>query len=219
MKRNHITFPSFSLCFRLLLIVLPPLFFLGGISGKGTQQKPEGKNYVVVAIQGDVDSFNPLFAGDVVAGEINDLLFPGLMDSKFDTARGVLEYHPLLAKSWKFQNKNRDIVFYLRTDAKWSDGFPVTARDVQLSYELYGDTAVASVRQSSVEGLRKTKSGALDIRKAVEVLNDSTVVFHFERSYPGQLFDAGLPILPAHVFEKLPRKGLRENPVNRNPIS
>jgi len=52
----------------------------------------------------------------------------------------------------------------------------------------------------------------------VEVVNDSTVAFHFERPYPGQLFDAGLPILPVHVFGKLPRQGLRENAVNQNPI-
>ncbi|MGA9365620.1 MAG: ABC transporter substrate-binding protein [Bacteroidota bacterium] len=165
-----------------------------------------------------MDSFNPLFAEDVTAGEINDLIFPGLLDSRFDTTRGVLEYQPLLAKSWEFQNNNRDIVFHLQTDARWSDGVRVTARDVQLSFELYGDTAVASVRQSSVEGLRRARSGGPDIHEAVEIVNDSTVAFHFERPYPGQLFDAGLPILPAHVFEKLPRQGLRENGVNQNPI-
>jgi len=189
-----------------------------GCSKRGNEQSSEGKNYVVIAIQGDVDSFNPLFAENVTAGEINDLIFPGLLDSKFDTAQGVLEYQPLLAKSWEFQNGNRDLLFHLRTDAKWSDGVSVTARDVQLSYELYGDTAVASVRQSSVEGLRRTKNGGLDIHDAVEVVNDSTVVFHFERPYPGQLFDAGLPILPSHVFANLPRQGLRENAVNQNPV-
>jgi len=76
---------------------------------------------------------------------------------------------------------------------------------------------VASVRQASVENLMRT-GGKLDIKKSVEVRDDSTVVFHFARAYPGQLFDAGLPILPAHIFEKLSRKDLRTDPVNRSPV-
>ena len=208
---------SFSDSRQLVIVILSLLCCLGCSKG-GKEQTGEGKDYVVIAIQGDVDSFNPLFAEDVTAGEINDLIFPGLLDSRFDTTRGVLEYQPLLAKSWEYQNDNRDIVFHLRTDAKWSDGVSVTARDVQLSFELYGDTVVASVRQSSVEGLRRVRGGRPDVHQAVEIVNDSTVAFHFERPYPGQLFDAGLPVLPAHVYSKLPRQGLREDAANQTPI-
>src|SRR5712692_1217338 len=99
---------------------------------------------VVVAIEGDVDSFNPLFAEDVTSGEINDLLFPGLVSSRFNSADGAKEYGPLLASSWEYENGNKDIRFHLRTDASWSDGARITSRDVRLSYSLYGDTAVAS---------------------------------------------------------------------------
>jgi peptide/nickel transport system substrate-binding protein len=94
----------------------------------------------------------------------------------------------------------------------------VTARDVQFSYELYGDPDVASVRQASVENLRRT-GGNLDIRRSVEVRDDSTVVFHFARAYPGELFDAGLPVLPAHALEKISRKSLRTDAFNRSPVT
>jgi peptide/nickel transport system substrate-binding protein len=203
---------------RFLIIFLLLLFSFCGCSKNRDEHTGSSGSYVVIAIPGDVDSFNPLFAEEVTAGEINDLIFPGLVDSRFDTVRGLLEYSPLLAKAWEHRDDNRDIVFHLRTDAKWSDGVPIEARDVQFSYELYGDTSVASVRQSSVEGLRKSGGGVLDIRQAVEVLDDSTVVFHFERPYPGQLFDAGLPIVPAHVLEQIPRQALRESAVNQKPI-
>jgi peptide/nickel transport system substrate-binding protein len=218
MTRPRLPFFVLPSGLRFLIIFLLLLFSFGSCSKKGEEHAGGARNYVVIAIPGDIDSFNPLFAEDVTAGEINDLIFPGLLDSRFDTARGLLEYSPLLAKAWEYRDGDRDIVFHLRTDARWSDGAPVAARDVQFSYELYGDTAVASVRQSSVEGLRRSKNGVLDIRQAVEVLDDSTVVFHFERPYPGQLFDAGLPILPAHVLEQIPREALRENPYNQKPI-
>ena len=175
------------------------------------------RSAVVIAIAGDIDSFNPLFAEDITSGEINDLLFPALVGSGFDVDSGTLTYAPLLARSWESTDGDRDIVFHLRPGVRWTDGVPVTARDVQLTYELYGDPDVASVRQAAVENLRRT-GGKLVIRESVEARNDSTVLFHFARAYPGQLFDAGLPILPAHILEKLPRKDIRTDPVNRSPV-
>ena len=181
-------------------------------------EKASSRPTVVVAVEGDVDTFNPLFAEEITAGEINDLLFPGLVGSEFDRETGVLTYTPLLAKSWEEGNKGKDITFHLVTGARWSDGQPVTARDVQFSYELYGDPEVASVRQSAVAELRRT-NGKLDISKSVVAVNDSTVVFYFERVYPGRLFDAGLPIIPAHVFEKIPRKDIRTHPASQSPVA
>ncbi len=189
--------------------------------GCGTKREEKSGQHtsvgVVVGIEGDIDSFNPLFAEDITAGEINDLVFPALAGSDFDLKSGELRYSPLLARSWEFTNQGRDIVFHLLTGAVWSDGKPVTARDVQLTYELYGDPDVASVRQAAVEKLRLT-NGKLDVSKSVEVLNDSTVVFHFARAYPGQMFDVGLPIIPAHIFEGIPRKDLRTHAANKSPV-
>jgi peptide/nickel transport system substrate-binding protein len=171
---------------------------------------------VIIAIEGDVDSFNPLFAEDITAGEINDLIYPALVNSGFDHKSGELAYGPLLARSWEYANQGRDIIFHLLPDARWTDGTPVTARDIGVSFELYGDPDVASVRQSSVERLKRT-AGKLDIRKSVEVRDDSTVVFHFASASAGQLFDAGLPILPSHILERCARKDLRTDPVNKSP--
>ena len=192
----------------------------GILSGCGRRNETPSaqRQAVVVAIEGDIDSFNPLFAEDVTAGEINDLLFPALVGSEFDLPSGVLKYTPLLAHSWDHGDQNRDLTFHLQTNAHWSDSVLVTARDVQFSYELYGDPEVASVRQGAVDNLRLTH-GKLDVSKSVEVLDDSTVVFHFSRSYPGQLFDAGLPILPSHILEKLPRQNLRTATFNKAPVA
>ena len=198
-----------------------PIVLLLGFLGCGTKNeaRPDAslRSAVVVAIEGDVDSFNPLFAEDITAGEINDLLLPALVSSDFDAKSGQLNYAPLLARSWEYAHQHRDIIFHLVPGARWTDGQPVTARDVQLSFELYGDPEVASVRQASVDNLRPT-SGNQDIRRGIEVKDDSTVVFHFVKAYAGQLFDAGLPILPAHIFQERSRKTLRTDPVNKTPV-
>ncbi len=182
------------------------------------EERSQQQKAVVVAIEGDVDTFNPLFAEDVTAGEINDLLFPGLTGSEFDVATGTLHYLPLLARSWEWSVDRRDITFHLVSGARWSDGTPISSADVKTSYELYGDPEVASVRQSAVSVMRKSPGGK-GVPDAAEAINDSTVVFHFERSYAGQLFDTGLPILPAHIFGKISRKELRSFPGNNTPLS
>ena len=203
--------------FRPVLLLIVAI----ALSGCGTKKEAGASlahRPVVVAIDGDIDSFNPLFAEDMTAGEINDLLFPALVNSGFDLTEGKLTYSPLLARSWEFAGGGRDIVFHLVSGARWSDGVPVTARDVQFSYELYGDPDVGSVRQAAVDNLRRTR-GKLDVRKSVEVRDDSTVIFHFARAYPGELFDAGLPVLPDHVLEKIPRGAIRTDAFNRAPVT
>ena len=198
----------------LIILAAAFAFFAVGCNGKKSTAEPQA----TVAVEGDVDSFNPLFAEEVVSGEINDLIFPRLVNPEFDSEKGMLNYSPFLASSWEFSNDNRDITFHLRTDTRWSDNVPVTALDVQLSFILYGDAAVASVRQSVVQNFLLT-GGKPDIAKAVEPLNDSTVIIHFQKASPSQLFDIGVPLIPAHVFSTISRKELRTHPVNRAPIT
>ncbi|MBI1804107.1 MAG: hypothetical protein HYR77_06525 [Ignavibacteria bacterium] len=210
--------PNIVLSFLILTMLL-----VGCSRKKDAKSYPSGTSaggYVVVGVEGDIDSFCPLFAEDVTAGEINDLFYPALTSSNFNQTIGFLEYHPLVAQSWEFENGGKDIRFHIKQGLRWSDGVTLTARDVQISYELYADTNVASVRQTSVEGLRKSKDGTIRIAEAVEIINDSTVLFHFDHPYPGQLFDAGLPILPAHAFDStLHRESLKESPLNHWPLS
>ncbi len=188
------------------------------IAGCGKQSSPSLQRPIVVAVEGDIDSFNPLFAEEQISGEINDLLYPALVGSEFDRSRGALTYTPMLARSWEYADGGRSITFHLLSGALWSDGASVTAKDVKTSFVLYGNEEVASVRQSSVEAL-KTKDGRPDPDQSILIVDDTTIIFHFERAYAGQLFDAGLPILPSHVFGTVPLQELRTADVNQHPVS
>ena len=199
------------------ILILVLTIGVAGCAKKGRDGATRSTSPAVVAVEGDIDSFNPLFAEDITAGEINDLLFPGLVGSTFDTTKGMLQYTPLLARGWEFQNGHKDLIFHLKPGVQWSDGRPVTARDVQSSYRLYGDPAVGSVRQTAVQNLR-TWQGQPDIMRSVEVKDDTTVVFHFARPSPSQLFDAGLPILPSHILDTIPPDQLRSHQFNRAPV-
>jgi peptide/nickel transport system substrate-binding protein len=171
---------------------------------------------IVVDVEGDVDSFNPLFAEEETSGEINDLLYPSLVASEFDIRSGTLTYLPSFARSWEYSNQGKDITFHLKSNATWADGAALTAGDVKRSFMLYGSDQVGSVRQSSVSGLRK--EGA-DLSGSIDTPDDTTIVFHFERAYSGQLFDVGLPIIPEHVYGSIAPGDLRTAQANQHPVS
>jgi microcin C transport system substrate-binding protein len=78
------------------------------------------------------------------------------------------EYYGLLAERIEYDEGKNWVVFYMRPEARFSDGTPVTAHDIEFSHNLLLD-----------EGL---KSYADAVRKRipkVEVLDDHTIKFYF----------------------------------------
>lgn len=203
----------------LVVVALGILAVLSGCSrDKGRVQFTNPPHTAVIGISADVDNLSPLFANEVVAGEISELIFPMLVGADFDTTKGVLLYKPGLAKSWEFVDNHRSVVFHLRNDVKWADGVPVTGRDVQFTYRLYGDPELMSLRAAALEGLIKKSDGTPDIDNGIRAIDDTTIAFRFEKSYPGQLFDAGLPLVPAHVYGKIPKDSLMAYTATMLPV-
>lgn len=78
------------------------------------------------------------------------------------------EYYGLLAERLEYDEGKNWVIFYMRPEARFSDGSPVTAHDVAFSHNLLLD-----------EGL---KSYADAVRKRipkVEVIDDHTIKFYF----------------------------------------
>jgi peptide/nickel transport system substrate-binding protein len=148
------------------------------------------------------------------------MIYPKLMQETFDTTRGLLTYQPLFATRWEVRNNNREIVFTLRRDVKWTDGQPVTARDWLFSYELYADSVIASVRQNFIsENFLQEKDGTVNLKKAVEIPNDSTLIVRFRKPMPVDLMCkyTNLPFIAEHIWKDVKREEFRKSEFNRNP--
>ncbi|HEX9653417.1 MAG TPA: peptide-binding protein [bacterium] len=158
---------------------------------------------LIIGVNGDLDTFNPLFSESSLSQEINHLVLLGLadLDEKSD-------FTPELASSWERSNDNLQLTYHLRKDAVWSDGVPITAEDVKFTFELLMDTTVASPRQ-----------GVTEYIKRVVVSDPHTVTFEFTEAYPDQIFDTAWEILPKHVLANADRKTLRSHEFGRKPIS
>ena len=107
-------------------IVVGALISTRAYSAEGETVPDVGGAYVE-AITGQPKFLNPLLAAttDYAAQSIDALIFAGLV--KEDEAG---QPRPDLAESWIISPDGRQYTFYLRPNARWHDGQPVTAEDV-----------------------------------------------------------------------------------------
>src|SRR3989454_188158 len=93
--------------------------------------------------------------------------------------------------------------------ARWQDGQPVTAADVEFTFNAYNDSAVASPYRPKLHRIA-----------SVTQRDSLTAVFRFKERYPEMFYDAvyHMRILPAHLLRPVPRDQWRNAPFGRQPV-
>ena len=88
--------------------------------------QPAATRVLTVATNGSVDSLSPFLAQRVLPTEIHRLVYDFLTnyDAKDDHAV------PAMATSWSPSPDKLTWTYTIRSGMKWSDGVPVTARDI-----------------------------------------------------------------------------------------
>jgi len=145
----------------------------------------------VVALQADVDSWNPYTTHEATSAGVLDLLYPRLLVEKASGESSSFE--PWLARSWEFSPDRLRLTFHLREDAVWSNGAPVTCEDVRFTYGVQISDELAW-------------SGAFlkDRISEVECPDDATAIFVFTEAYAGQLLDANDDAIVPAVYGDVP---------------
>jgi peptide/nickel transport system substrate-binding protein len=138
---------------------------------------------VVIGGLGRLDTLNPLRAESQAARQLLPLLYDSLLHA--DPTSG--QPTPGLAAHWQAAPDSRVITFTLRSDARWSDGNPVTADDVRFSLLTALDPA-----QDSLYGAR------LRYVQDVSAPDASTVVVQLSApDCPALAYVGDIPIIPA----------------------
>lgn len=153
------------------------------------------------AVLGPVDTLNPIFARSSAEESAGELLFSRLL--KYDKT-GHLNYD--LASDMKMSDDQKTYTIKIRTDARWSDGTYVQARDVVFTVDLLKNPAT-----------RSTLTGWGDIKASV--VDEKTVAFELPAVYsafPHAL--RFLPILPEHVLRDIEPAQLRESSFSNHPV-
>ena len=79
---------------------------------------------------------------------------------------------PELAERWSWQDNYRNLVFFLRKDARWHDGQPVTSKDVKFTFDLVREAKDAPAKLR----LNPRKEWYANV-EAIEAPDPHTVVF------------------------------------------
>jgi len=106
--------------------------------------------------------------------------------------------------------------FTLPKNATWSDGTPLTAKDVVFTYKLALDPAIGSslwgINLASIKGAAEYQKGAAKDIEGIKSVNDQTVRFELKESNATFLFNTYLGILPAAVLSQGDPSEIEKNP-------
>jgi len=162
----------------LFLSLLAVLAAPGCGGGNGSPPERSAGGELRVGLRAEPDSLNPYLARTQEAFLVANRVLPSLVDEILPDEVHRAGYEPALASSWEFTDDGRSLVFHLRS-GRWSDGRPVTCRDVAWTM---------TARKSPEVAWR----GAPFTRHVtgVDCPDDATAVFRFDTVYPDRLQDA-----------------------------
>lgn len=124
-------------------------------------------------------------------------------------AEGDAEVHPGVAEKWESTPDGLHWTFHLR-DAKFSNGEPVTAEDVQFSIERFADPEINVNYSTLGESI-----------KNVEVIDPKTVKINLDgvdAPFLDNMAMFAAAIVPKKVVEEVGDKAFAENPVGSGPF-
>ena len=164
----------------------------------------------VISTGADAETLFPPLVVSNQGRAVTELLYDKLADigPGLNTI-GDVGFVPRLAKSWDWSADSLTITFHLDPRARWHDGQPVTARDVQYAFRIWTDSAVGAVQRS-----------ALATVDSIAAPDPLTARVHFRERTPEQFyaFTYTLMPLPAHLLSALPDTALHDAPAVRAPI-
>ena len=136
-------------------------------------------------------------------------VFGFIYEGLLETNGLTLELEPALAESWQISPDQKQIIFTLRDNLRWSDGKPLTSEDVVFSYqEVYLNPKIPSGIQDIL------RVGQSRTFPTVKALDSRRVEFRIPEPFaPFLRFVGGIPILPAHIL----RPGIQTLDAQGNP--
>lgn len=132
------------------------------------------KRDIIINMGSEPTTIDPTLNSIGVVGTYILHAFEGL--TKIDKNNNII---PGMAERWDISEDGMTYIFYLRTNAKWSDGKPVTANDFEYSWKRALDKKLNSSYSYMLDIIKNAKNinlGIMDISDlGVETINDTTL--------------------------------------------
>jgi peptide/nickel transport system substrate-binding protein len=174
---------SFRACAGRAAAALLAATLAAGWPGMAHAQPPPGGTALRVAITQDIDSLNPFVAVFLSSTQVMRLTYENLTMVGPDNA-----VQPGLAESWESSPDGLTWTFRIR-DAQWSDGAPITARDVAFTFtQIMTNPAAQDANGSAVANFA-----------AVTAVDDRTLRITTKQPQ-ASILATDVPIVPEHVW-------------------
>ena len=123
---------------------------------------------------------------------------------------------------WETAPDGKSVTFYLRKGLKWSDGAPLTAKDIQFTFKSTMDirTAAAPGPTSIINGYQDFRDGKIDSPPGLVIVDDNTFRVDFDTPNAGfvpSISFLGFQILPEHILGAVDPTPARAAPVLPEP--
>src|SRR5207248_1035848 len=152
-----------------------------------------------------------------IAQQISFLFLDKLLTVADDWTR-----QPRLAERWETGADGKSVTFYLRKGLKWSDGAPLTAKDIHFTFKSTMDTRTAALPgpTSIIKGYQDFRDGKIDSPPGLVIVDDTTFRLDFDTPNAGfvpSISFLGFQILPEHILGSVDPAQLQKHPFFLNP--
>lgn len=186
-----------------MALLLAVAFVASACSDKSTNRAAaETGGTLVISTTADPGTLFPPLIVSVQAKQITEQIYDYLADVGPEmNTRSDKGFRPQLTDGWRWSSDSLSLTFHLNPRAKWHDGLAVTSRDVQFTFALNKNPALAGSVESELANI-----------DSVTTPDSLRAVFWFQERLPTQFLDAAaqMLILPAHQLEKIPVDKLHE---------
>lgn len=162
---------------------------------------PQAGGTYVEGVLGKVNTLNPLFSTSDAESSVARLIFSSLYN--YDRT-GTL--HQDLATNVSIDTTQKIYTVTLRSNAKWQDGQPLTAKDIVFTINLMKDPATRY----------PLRTNWVDI--SAKALNDITVQFTLPAVYAAFPQVLTFSVLPEHLLKDISPAAVRESVFSQNPV-
>lgn len=183
----------------LILVGIAQAFWFGESYAVNTYV--DGGTYIEATV-GKINSLNPLFATTSSEKVLSKLMFATLVYDDFSGHPG-----PQLASTVRHANDGKTWRIHLRDGLVWSDGEPITNKDVLFTIELIQNPAVSTIYTANLEGVKVSED------------ENGDIVFNLPSSYADFSSALVIPIVPEHILKDTPIKTLAEANFSKNPVT
>ena len=134
------------------------------------------------------ENLHPIRSVDAYSSYIRSFILESLLQRNKDT----YEWEPQLAKRWEVSPDGKIFTFELYNHLKWSDGKPLTTKDVKFSFEAYKNPEYGGIKFLTY----------FENIKSAKILSDTKIQFEAKQLYFGNFnIAAGMHVIPEHIYK------------------